>query len=260
MSGLFGSPPQIFDFPCNERVRMMLRLECLGQRLHDLLALPSAAAHEAWLGCHFELYDLLSTRSDVKNELLQELERQRQTLGRFEGKPGVAADRLARVLNELTQTYNQLSDVPMRLGAHLPEYEFLNALKGRTGIPAGSCSFDLPALHVWLKRPVEDRIALMSSWLAHVLPIIKASNLGLGYLRDGSEPQDFVASNGAFEMSPGGRQAKLIRIQVQDVRELTCEVSANKYVVAVRFRQLNGQLGLSPIEGDLGFQMALCDL
>ncbi|MFZ9162696.1 MAG: cell division protein ZapD, partial [Burkholderiaceae bacterium] len=168
MSGLFGSPPQIFDFPCNERVRMMLRLECLGQRLHDLLALPSAAAHEAWLGCHFELYDLLSTRSDVKNELLQELERQRQTLGRFEGKPGVAPDRLARVLNELTQTYNQLSDVPMRLGAHLPEYEFLNALKGRTGIPAGSCSFDLPALHVWLKRPVEDRIALMSSWLAHV--------------------------------------------------------------------------------------------
>ena len=86
MSGLFGSPPQIFDFPCNERVRMMLRLECLGNRLHELLALPSTAAHEAWLGCHFELYDLLSTRSDVKNELLQELERQRQTLSRFEGK------------------------------------------------------------------------------------------------------------------------------------------------------------------------------
>ena len=33
----------------------------------------------------FELYDLLSNRSDIKNELLQELERQRQQLAKFEG-------------------------------------------------------------------------------------------------------------------------------------------------------------------------------
>ncbi|MEY4082746.1 MAG: hypothetical protein RL483_115 [Pseudomonadota bacterium] len=260
MSGLFGHPPQIFDFPCNERVRMMLRLECLGNRLHQLITLDTPAAHEAWLSCHFELYDLLSTRSDVKNELLQELERQRQALSRYEGKPGVAADRLERVLTELSQTYTQLSDVPMRLGPHLPEHEFLNTLKGRAGIPAGSCSFDLPALHVWLKRPLQDRIDLMASWLRHLEPIIHAAGLGLGFMRDGSEPHAHVAVNGAFEMSPNGRQAKLIRIQIHDERELVCEVSANKYVVAVRFRQLNAQLGLSPIEGELPFQMALCDL
>lgn len=250
---------QIFELPCSERVRTMMRLECLSNRLEKLALAGDASAHRAWLASYLELFDLLSSRSDIKNELLQELERQRIQLERFVGQPGVASERLEAVLSEVTCLFEALGDVQMRLGPHIAEIDFLQSLKGRAGIPAGDCPFDLPVLSLWLTFSPDKRRAHMESWVAPVGPVLRASKLCLRLLREVADPREMTAEGGLFEMNAGGRQAKLIRVWAPAGRGLICDMSANKYVVAVRFRCVNERLQPQAFEGALSFKLAICE-
>lgn len=251
---------RVFEFPCNERTRMMLRIECIGRRLRGLIEMSSRPAHESAIMALFELYELFSSRSDVKNELLQELDRQRQRLLRYEGQPGVDQDRLREVSSNILESHASLNDVPLRLGSHIPEIEFLNTLKGRAGIPAGLCGFDLPALNVWLQRRDEARQEMLRSWIAPLVPLLKTTSLCLNLLRDSAEAMEHTAVGGQFETSTQGRSPRLVRVRCTDLRELVCDMSANKYMVAVRFRELQADLTLAPVEGDLAFELTLCEL
>jgi cell division protein ZapD len=250
---------RVFEFPCNERVRILLRVECMARRIKYFAAQTDQFAHEACLHALFELYELLSSRGDIKNELLQELDRQRAQLGRFMGQPGVSVERLNAILDEAAAAHAALADVPVRLGPHIAEFDFLQSLKGRVGIPAGSCPFDLPSYFVWLHRPAPLRYKHLASWIATLAPLMAATDLCLKLLREGAEPQRYEATNGAFELNPEGRLARLIRVTLPATPEYVCEVGANKYVVAVRFRTLDTQLHLNPVEGPLPFELALCD-
>jgi cell division FtsZ-interacting protein ZapD len=69
----------------------------------------------------------------------------------------------------------------------------------------------------------------------------------------------YDAQNGSFELSLSGQQIRLIRIETRDPQELVCDVSSNKYVVAIRFRKLDPSLKLQPIVGHTAFELTLCD-
>ena len=68
-----------FEFPVTERVRLLLRLEDLFARLDHHLSAGAALDHHAALLTLFDLAEL-GGRVDIKGELLQELERQKQLL------------------------------------------------------------------------------------------------------------------------------------------------------------------------------------
>lgn len=250
---------RIFEFPCNERIRILMRVDCMTRRIRYFSEKSSQFEHESCLHALFELYELLSSRGDIKNELLQELDRQRAQLNRFIDQPGVSNDRLREVLDEISLAHANLTEVPVRLGPHLAEFEFLQGLKGRVGIPAGSCPFDLPSYFVWLHRPVQVRKASLDAWVAPLSPLMDATALCLRILRDGAEPANYQANQGVFELNPEGRLARLIRVRIPRDPELVCEVSANKYVVAVRFRSLDEQLRPKAIENRVDFELTLCD-
>jgi cell division protein ZapD len=250
---------RVFEFPCNERIRILMRVDCMARRIRYFSEKSSQFEHEACLHALFELYELLSSRGDIKNELLQELDRQRAQLNRFIDQPGVSNDRLHEVLGEIGSSHTSLAEVPVRLGPHLAEFEFLQGLKGRVGIPAGSCPFDMPSYFVWLHRPVQVRKASLDAWVSPLAPLMDATALCLRILRDGAEPASYQANQGVFELNPEGRLARLIRVRIPPDPELVCEVSANKYVVAVRFRALDEQLRPKPIEGRVDFDLTLCD-
>jgi cell division protein ZapD len=250
---------RVFEFPCNERIRILMRVDCMTRRIRYFSEKQSQFEHESCLHALFELYELLSSRGDIKNELLQELDRQRAQLNRFIDQPGVSNDRLHEVLSEISVAHANLTEVPVRLGPHLAEFEFLQGLKGRVGIPAGSCPFDLPSYFVWLHRPVAIRKASLDAWVAPLAPLMDATALCLRILRDGAEPANYQANQGVFELNPEGRLARLIRVRIPREPELVCEVSANKYVVAVRFRALDEQLRPKAIETRVEFELTLCD-
>ena len=90
----------IYLHPFNERVRTMLRLDELYRRFERLVSRNDSLSHHAALGTLFEIMEL-SSRAEVRADLLHELERQRQTLASFKNDPDVAIDALSSILGEI---------------------------------------------------------------------------------------------------------------------------------------------------------------
>ena len=81
----------IYEYPLNERIRTLLRLEDLFERLGVFLSRDDALDHHIALLTLFEILEVAS-RADLKSDLLQELERQRQVLTAFRNNPDIAED------------------------------------------------------------------------------------------------------------------------------------------------------------------------
>ncbi len=261
ISQVVAAPPgwMTFEFPCNERIRSLLRIESLFKRVRHFCNEATAEDHKAALWALFELFDLISGRGDIKSELLQELERQRSRLNQFSGKAGVSQEALDDLLKHIQTVFDQISIVNTRLGPHIAEHEWLQLLKGRFSIPGGVSEFDIPALHVWLHRSAESRQVTINRWLSTLQPVAEGVAIVTKLLRESKSAESHVAARGYFELSMDGRQIQLIRVAVPKQPEVAAEISANKYVVSVRFRQLEPTMHLKSIEQDIPFQMALCN-
>ena len=249
----------VFEFPCNERIRSLLRIESLFKRVNHFCETSSIEGHKAALWALFELFDLIGGRGDIKSELLQELERQRGRLNQYAGKAGVSEKALEDLLIQIQQVFNDISSVNTRLGPHIEEHEWLQLVKGRFSIPGGVCEFDIPALHVWLHRSAEFRQATIRRWVDTLRPIADGVRIVIKLLRESKAAEAYTARNGYFELSMDGRQIQLIRVAVSKEPEVAAEISANKYVVSVRFREPDSGMHLKTIEQDIEFQMALCN-
>src|SRR3990172_13266450 len=97
------APPLIvYEYPLNERIRTLLRLEDLFERTRHFLAGENPLAHHVALLSLFEILEVAS-RADLKSDLLQELERQKRVLLAFRNNPDIAEEVLGQVLGEIEQ-------------------------------------------------------------------------------------------------------------------------------------------------------------
>jgi len=138
-----------YEHPLNERIRTLMRLEDLFQRAQFFLAQPGAPAHHAALTVLFEITDV-AARADLKTDLLQELERQKQLLGPLRSNPAIETRVLDTLLSDIDRASAALLAQTGKAGVHLRDNEWLMTIKQRTAIPGGVCEFDLPGYHYWL--------------------------------------------------------------------------------------------------------------
>jgi cell division protein ZapD len=143
----------------------------------------------------------------------------------------------------------------------LSESEWLNAIRGRIGIPAGTCSFDMPAYHRWRQLPAAHRRVHLEAWAAHFKPMSDALRLLLGMLRDNAETVSVVAVGGQFQQPlPQGRSYQLLRIELpQDRDDAVPEISANRLLVNVRWALLQDDLRCVADGRDIHFTLSLCN-
>lgn len=262
--------PQIkvitYEYPLSERIRTLLRIEDLFVRTQHFVAREDPLDHHAALAALFEIIDVAG-RADLKSDLMQELERQRQVLSTFRGSPDVAQEALEQVLKEADETFSALASNAMKTGQHLRENEWLMGLKSRINIPGGACEFDLPSYHHWLHRPAAARFADLNVWLGPLLPVRDGISIVLRLLRDSGKSTEHVAVAGQFQQMLSGRVAQLIRLRLADDASCIPEISANKYALMVRFTEpVAGSAGgwgaLRPRQSELtvSFELSYCNL
>lgn len=80
-----------YEYPFNERIRTLLRLEDLFEKAAYFIQADGRLEHHAALASLFEILETAG-RADLKMDLLQELERQRQTLLSFRNNPEIAEE------------------------------------------------------------------------------------------------------------------------------------------------------------------------
>ena len=171
----------------------------------------------------------------------------------------MSEEQLKILVKEIAKSHSSLSSVPIRLGPHVPEYEWLSILRGRSGVPGGTCQFDIPSFYTWLERPANLRASNISSWLAPLTPLLDSIDLALRLLREGSQAIPLSAINGLYEFALEGRHVLLIRIIVEKKPEVVSEISAHKHLIAVRFRELDKHLHLKSTTKNIPFHLSLCN-
>lgn len=248
-----------YEYPFNERIRTLLRLEDLLQRSAHFRDSDDPLHHHVALLALFETIEVAG-RADLKIDLVQELERQRQILISFRDNPEISEDALRDALKEIDQSSSNLLAMTGRFGQHLRENEWLMSIRSRANIPGGACEFDLPSYHYWLNRDTQSRRRDLDAWVKPVKPIEEALAIVLRLLRSSGRVEAQVARAGAFSMTMSGSTAQMIRIRVARAEAAVPEVSANKYALNIRFTLPETQLRPRSLERDLPFELTFCGL
>ncbi|MFM2408428.1 MAG: cell division protein ZapD [Pseudomonadota bacterium] len=248
-----------YEFPTNEKVRTLLRLEDLFARVKHFNEAAISMDHHAAITTLFEIMEVVS-RADLKSELLQELERQRRALAHLHNNPQISEHALNFILDELDAAMQDLQNMLGKAGQHLRENEWLMGIKQRACVPGGTCEFDLPSYHYWQQQDVQIRRNFLAQWLNPLLPINTAVKLLLKLLRESGKEMRFNAQQGTFQQMQGGRTAQLLRVNL--ALSLACipEVSANKYAINIRFINADYAAKSTVFQGDVSFELIFCSL
>jgi cell division protein ZapD len=228
-----------YEYPLSERIRTLLRLEDLFDRFDAYARSPDSHAHHAALLTLFELAEV-AARADLKSDLLLELDRQKNALTALRGNPHVQGDTLEQVLESIEATHQKIHQTPGKVGMHLREDEWLMAIKQRAAIPGGMSEFDLPSYHYWRHRPAEERMQQLQHWLLPFASIHAAIGIVLGLLRDSGQPELQHVDNGSYQLMLESRNPLLIRVSLSDNPPCVPEISANKYMLNIRFVHAGG--------------------
>jgi cell division protein ZapD len=249
----------VFEQPLNERMRTFLRLDFLyNQALyHNEMASPwgSRAAMSS-------LIDILAitTRGDVRSDVLKELESQLSTLTEFEAKPGVDGQRLKVLMSNLQRLRTDLMGAGSAFLQPLRDSEFVSAIKHRSAIPGGTCEFDLPDYYFWLAQSDEARMRTFNQWLGLLRPMCDGIAELLWLRRQNGRSRQEIATGGSFSITfERDNPLQLLRISLPAAAGLYPEISGSHHRCSMRFLSWNG-LATRPTQtqADVPFLLSCC--
>jgi len=249
----------IYEQPLNERVRAFLRLEFLFQQVRHHLGGTVAWDSRAALTCLLEMLNIFG-RSDLKTEVMKELERHTANLARLEQSPDVDRMQLSGLLDELDGLIDELHGLNGPVGAHLKGNEFLSAIQQRSSIPGGTCDFDLPAYHFWLELPAEERMRDLAGWLESFDVIGRAIRLILRLTRSSTLFAPEAAEAGFFQKTlDPSIPCQMVRVALPAGTPFFAEISGGRHRFTVRFMdQPDVNLRASQTGEAVDFELACC--
>ena len=248
----------LYEYPLNESIRTMLRLEHLFDRLGQLVARDAPVDHHFALVTIFEIMDVAS-RADIKSDLLKELERHRAQFQSYRGHPGISEAALDEVTIRIDHAFSGLIQLQGKAGQVLASNDWLMSIRSRVNIPGGTCEFDLPAYYAWQQHAPDRRRADLQGWMATLTPLAEALQVLLGLLRDSGTPQRMVAPAGQYQKSlPQGKVYQLLRVRVDESEGLVPEISGHRLLVSIRFMRPDADGRLRSAGADGSFELSLC--
>jgi len=248
-----------YEYPLNERIRTLLRLEDLYDRVAFFIDKASPLDHQAALVGIFEILEV-SSRGDLKSDLLQELDRQRLFLETLRSNPAISVEKLDTVVEEIEAAFAALLASSGKTGQHLRENEWLMTIKQRAAVPGGTCEFDLPSFHHWLHSDGTARRADLSAWLEPLASIGVALRIVLRVLRESGKTLPLIAFRGVFQQMPMERAVHMLRLKLPHELQCVPEISANKYALNIRFILPGSVQRTKVYERDVEFELAYCSL
>lgn len=247
-----------YEYPLNERSRVLLRLEYIFSRAQHYLPESTTWGTQAAIDSLVSCVNVFS-RSDMKSELLKELERNLTTMRRLSKTAGVDVERLEQSIQELEVAQKSLIQLTKPIGAELREDDFFKTIMQRSAIPGGTCAFDLPQFHLWLTQPAEYRIQALDAWFKEFLPVRNTVSLLLSLYRSSYQFQDMEVKQGNHQQSLDPSQTtQLVYIELDDDLNIFPEVSGNKHRISIRFRHMDlATMKIDTTEGRVKFRFAL---
>jgi len=227
----------IYEQPLNERIRTFLRLEHLFKITNHHINSSSEWDNRAAITNLLNIADIM-TRSDIKSDLIKELDRHLSTLNTLAVNPNVDQDRLASIIENIISILDSLKKPSCQPGQNIKQDEFITSIKQRNIIPGGSCNFDLPNYHYWLHKQIDDRLNDINHWYGDLIIVHDGLKLALNMIRNSANPVTEQAPSGFFQKPiESNISCQLIRIFLPVESKLYPEISGGKHRFTVRFME-----------------------
>ena len=220
-----------YEFALNEKTRKFLRLEEIFIRAETQLANRIKAS-----GCElFEtLFNLMASasRSDLKVELIQEIERQR-------GK----AEKLIRTKKNialqvaLKKHRVMLEKSSIKPGFYFGTDKFLQEIKARSDSPFGILSTDFPEMQLWLQTQTpKSRRLFFKEKFAPFLPIKNAVTFLNSILRESAKMKIHKSNHARYEIKlDSSHKNDLVLVELSENLGVIPALSSNKYAININF-------------------------
>jgi cell division protein ZapD len=228
----------LYEHPLNERIRNYLKLEQLFAQVNT--SIPACCPdeqkiittnHYAFFNAFFAIIETLE-RSDIRGDLIKDLEKLEQNLVVWSKSPNIDTSALENNLTETVKLVAQLK-VNSPTWWKIKEDKLLASLKQRFAIQGGNSSFDLPQLHFWLHQPAEKIKQDISHWLFLLADITCALTLVLKFIRQRAEFEEIETDSGFYQ--DNGEGLLLLRIKLPLDAQYYPTVSGNKFRYSIRF-------------------------
>jgi cell division protein ZapD len=251
----------IFEQPLNERVRTFLRLEHLFQITRHHMLNDSEFDSRAAVTGLLNIVDLLS-RSDIRADLIKELDRHATTLNSLSANPNVDQERLRNILDNILTLLESMKKTSYQPGLNIRQDEFIISIKQRSMIPGGSCNFDLPNYHYWLHKIFNNRTSDLNHWQSDLLLIYESLKLALLMIRSSATPVRECAKAGFFQKPIESNLAcQLIRVSLPSEKQYYPEISGGKHRFTIRFlEQPSTKSRPVQVQEDVDFELHCCIL
>ena len=237
-----------------------MRLEDLFQRVHHNVDCGHDFNHHCALIYLFQIVDI-ADRADLKIELIQELERQKNLMNLYRDDPKISAKAFNTLFDSINVTIQLLRETGSKFGQHIRSDEWLMSIKQRAAIPGGVCEFDLPSYHYWLMQSETVRQQDFMTWLQPFQAAHKAIEIILQMLRGSGAAQQLTANQGTYQqMLSGAKPAQMLLIEVADNLACYPDVSANKYAINIRFNGFEDGHKAIIFQKEIQFKLTLCNL
>jgi len=224
-----------YEQPLNERIRTFLRLEFLFEQIDYCLNRMTQTDMRMAISHLIDIADLVG-RTDVKNEVIKELEKHGKNLENFQSRTGVDSRRLDSILDEIRSCLKELHETKSLPGQTLRNDEFISFIKQRNNIPGGTCSFDMPSYHHWLNRNGDYHIKQFDHWQRDLIPFKSGIFLILHIIRNSSTPSVEKAEKGFFQQNlEQGASCQMIRVLLAGDSPYYPEISGGKHRFTIRF-------------------------
>ena len=244
----------LYEHPLNERIRNYLKLEQLFLQAYSCANTDIQTNHQVFFNALFAIIDTLE-RSDIKGDLIKDLEKLQQNLVIWSQAPDIDSTALEDNLRETVALSCQLKAYN-QTWYQLKENKLLASLKQRFAIQGGNSSFDLPQLQFWLHQPTEQVATQIKHWLSLLTNIKNSLALVLKFIRQRAEFQLIETESGFYQDS--GEGLLLLRIKISQHAQYYPTISGNKFRYSIRFMlpcEINGR---SYSNQATKFQLACC--
>jgi len=248
----------LFEYPLQESVRGYLRLESLFRQFHRNLAATNPDNHVHALKILFEILEILA-RGDTRAELIKELTRLLHFFQKLTENPEVDTSKLSNFLQQIEQLHQWVHNYQGKFGESIRKHPFIAAVKHRSSIPGGSCSFDCPDLYLFLNRSFEVRKKELSEWISDIKGIQTSIDVILRLIRDSGQWRPEEAPLGSFMLETSEQSIKLMRIRAVDSEETFPEFSCGKHRSSIHFMTFNQQHKKIPLNAAVKFELACCN-
>jgi cell division protein ZapD len=212
-----------------------MRLEQLFHQLSHFMAGSSVFDKRAAIDILLDILTIFS-RSDLKSELIKELDRHNKVLNQLVHSQNVDSKKLQDILGDLNQASRNLYSASGKIGIQVMESDLFQSISQRNSIPGGSCSFDLPAFHYWLEQNETEQRKDLERWTQPFTDTRTAIDLILGFIRQSSMPTEEIAAAGFFQLAlDKNHPVQLLRISINSEQPCFAEISGGKHRFTIRF-------------------------